>query len=80
MKQADYIGYAISKSVKNHHADFLIFYFTEDSLKIKNGTGTSFLEFFDENLFCNITQTSQISLPDCVYFPSYSCLSIWWSN
>ena len=56
MKQADYTGYAISKSVKNHHADFLIFLFTKDSSEIKNGTGTSFLEFFDEKFLFVILQ------------------------
>ena len=53
-------------------------FFTEDSLKIKKGPGTSFqttffIEFFDKKyIFCNITSTGQISLPDCIYFPSYS--------
>ena len=33
--------------------------------------------FLIKKLFCNVTYTGQISLPDCVYFPSYSikCVS-----
>ena len=37
---------------------------------------TLFIELFDKNFFYNISWTSQISLPECFYFPCYSiCVS-----
>ena len=46
----------------NQLADLVRFLFTEDSLKIKKS-----LEFFDKKfVFCNITPTSHISLPETV--------------
>ena len=69
-----------SKAVEicpNRHADLLRFLFTEDYLKIKKGLKLVSWPHFSHNflikiLFCNITQTDQILLSDCVYFPSYS--------
>ena len=59
----------ISKTIKTCHSDFLGFLFTEDYYQV-----TFWQNFFVKKIFFlwNITQTSQVSLPDCVYFPSYS--------
>ena len=65
----------------NQHADLLRFLFTKDYLKIKKGLELVSRLHFSGNFFffffCNITQTYQISLSDCIYFPSYSvkCVS-----
>ena len=84
-----------SKTIKicpNQHADLLRFLFTEDSLKIKYGLELVSWSYFSKNFlrkffFRDFTYTGQISLPDCVYFSSYSvrrisfsCLGIWWRH
>ena len=63
------------------HADLFRFLFTEDALKIIKGLGLvsrpHFLyNFLMKNLFFNITESGQISLPDCVYFASYSIICV----
>ena len=50
LKQATYIRYVIAKLSK--------------FIEIEIQSSSDFVEFFDKLLFCNITQTGQISLPD----------------
>ena len=61
MKQPAYIKYVIVnyKICPNQHADFLRFFFTEDSLKIQKEPGSSFqakffIEFLDKNFYFQI--------------------------
>ena len=79
--EASYLYYMCnSKAIEicpNQDADLLRFFFTDDYLKIKKGLERVSKPHFSHNflikiLFCNITQTDQILLSDCVYFPSYS--------
>ena len=61
----------IVKVFPNQHAELFEFLVIEDSLKIKKGvelvSRPDFLYNFSINiLFCNITQTGQVLLPDCV--------------
>ena len=57
LKKATYIRYLIAKlsNCPSQHADFHRILFTEDSLKIKKGFGTSFqptflIDFFDKKI------------------------------
>ena len=66
-----------SKAIKispNQHAGFFRFLVTRDSLGLELVSRPQFpLNFLKKkNLFCNVFLTGQTSLPDCVYFPSYS--------
>ena len=80
LKQSDYIRYVIlklSKYVKNQHADFLRFLFKGHSLIIIKdldlvSSSQLLYDFMIKFYFCNITLIGQISLTDCVCFPSYN--------
>ena len=61
----------------NQHAGLFRFLFIEDSVKIKKDLELFSRPYFAQNSFIknftlNVTCTDQISLPECVYFLSYS--------
>ena len=84
LKQSSYIQYVIAKLSKLGQISRLTF---SDSFILRiiwklprpgsSFQATIFIWFFYKTFFFNVTSTGQISLPDCVCFPSYSikCVS-----
>ena len=68
------------KTCPNQHGDLRIL-FTEDSLKIKKGAGTSFqttvsMEFFDKKFYFVILHKLTKFHYQTVYLPSYSIICV----